>query len=121
MIERGKELIVGGQRDPQFGPVIMFGLGGIYVESLQDVSFRVAPLNLTDTTLMLREIRSFPILAGMRGEEPCDLEAIQKVILAISQLMEHHPEIEEIDINPLKALPFGKGAIAVDGRVSIGE
>ena len=121
MIERGKELIVGGQRDPQFGPMIMFGLGGIYVESLQDVSFRVAPLNLTDTTLMLREIRSFPILAGMRGEEPCDLEAIQKVILAISQLMERHPEIEEIDINPLKALPFGKGALAVDGRVSIGE
>jgi acetyl coenzyme A synthetase (ADP forming)-like protein len=117
LIERGKELIVGAHRDPLFGPVIMFGLGGIYVETLQDVSFRIAPLTMEDTTMMMREIRSFPIIAGTRGEEPSDVGAVQKTILRVCQIMEDHPEIQEMDINPLKALPFGKGAVAVDGRI----
>jgi acyl-CoA synthetase (NDP forming) len=119
MIERGKELIVGAHRDPLFGPVIMFGLGGIYVETLQDVSFRIAPLTMEDTTMMMREIRSFPIIAGTRGEEPSDVGAVQKTILRVCQIMEDHPEIQEMDINPLKALPFGKGAVAVDGRIAL--
>jgi acetyl coenzyme A synthetase (ADP forming)-like protein len=117
MIEKGKELIVGAHRDPLFGPVIMFGLGGIYVETLQDVSFRIAPLTMEDTTMMMREIRSFPIIAGTRGEEPSDVGAVQKTILSVCQIMEDHPEVQEMDINPLKALPFGKGAVAVDGRI----
>jgi acyl-CoA synthetase (NDP forming) len=119
MVEKGKELIVGAYRDLLFGPVIMFGLGGIYVETLQDVSFRIAPLSMEDTTVMMREIRSFPIIAGIRGEEPYDVEAVQKAILRICRLMEDHPEIQEMDINPLKALTFGKGAIAIDGRITL--
>jgi len=119
MVEKGKELIVGAHRDFLFGPVIMFGLGGIYVETLQDVSFRIAPLSMEDTTIMMREIRAFPIIAGTRGEEPSDVEAVQKVILRVCRLMEDHPEIQEMDINPLKALTFGKGAIAIDGRIML--
>lgn len=119
MIEKGRELIVGGHRDPLFGPMIMFGLGGIYVETIQDVSFRIAPLALEDTTVMLREIRSFPLLAGTRGEEPSDIEAVQNAILRVSRLMENHEEILEMDVNPLKAMAYGKGAMAVDGRISL--
>jgi acetyltransferase len=119
MVERGRELIVGAHRDPLFGPVIMFGLGGIYVETLQDVSFRIAPLTMEDTTMMMREIRSFPIIAGIRGEEPSDVGAVQKTVLSVSRIMEDHPEIQEMDINPLKALTFGKGAFAVDGRIAL--
>jgi acetyltransferase len=119
MVSSGKEVILGARRDPQFGPLIMFGLGGIYVEVLQDVSFRLAPLSIEDADQMLREIKSFPLLRGVRGERPADLHALRTCLLRVSQLVTDFPEILEIDINPL--IVKGEGAVAVDARISLEE
>jgi len=119
MIGPGKEVILGASKDPSFGSLVMFGLGGIYVEALKDVSFRIAPLNLDDVELMIREIHSYPILKGMRGEEPSDLEAVKEALLRLSQLVTDFPEILEMDINPLMVLPTGKGAFVIDARLTI--
>lgn len=117
MVMGGQQVILGVSRDPQFGPMIMFGLGGIYVEVLKDVIFRIAPLTKRDAMEMITNIRSYKLLAGARGQEPSDLEAVADALLRVSQLVTDFPEIVEMDINPLCALP--QGAIALDCRISI--
>jgi len=119
MITGGKEIILGMSRDPQFGPMLMFGLGGIYVEVLKDVSFRIAPINSDDADEMVREIRSYALLTGVRGERGADLEAVKLDLLRLSKLVTDNPQILELDINPLIALPAGEGTIAVDARIAI--
>ncbi|NOZ27143.1 MAG: acetate--CoA ligase [Chloroflexi bacterium] len=116
-VSGGKEVILGMSRDPQFGPLLLFGLGGIYVEALKDVTFRVAPIGRRAAMEMMREIRAYPLLRGVRGEEPSDLEAIADILLRISQLVTDFPEIVEMDINPLKVFDRGKGALALDMRL----
>jgi acetate---CoA ligase (ADP-forming) len=112
-----KEVIVGFTRDPQFGALIMFGLGGIYVEVLKDIAFRLAPLTLGDAQEMVREIRSFPLLRGVRGEPPVDLGAIEDVLLMVSQLAMDFPQIVEADFNPVLVGP--KGAVVADARLGL--
>ncbi|MCD6288990.1 MAG: acetate--CoA ligase [Anaerolineae bacterium] len=114
---RGREVILGMSRDPQFGPLMLFGLGGIYVEVLKDVSFRVAPIGRREAMEMMQEIRSYPLLKGTRGEEPADLEAVADTILRLSQLVIDFPEIVEMDVNPLVVFNQGKGALALDIRL----
>jgi len=121
MITGGRELILGMSRDPQFGPLVMFGLGGIYVEVLKDVSFRVAPISRRDAGEMVREIRAYPLLAAYRGSEPADVEAIVDALIRVSRLSCDFPEIQELDINPLLVLPKGKGIRAIDSRMTIAE
>lgn len=117
MVRGGKETIVGMTSDPQFGPVLMFGLGGIYVEALGDVVFRVHPVRDVDAHEMVRAIRGRALLEGVRGEPASDLAAVEAVIQRVSQLVGDHPSIREMDINPW--LAFAEGGVAVDGRISI--
>jgi acetyltransferase len=117
MIRGGQEVIVGVKRDPTFGPLVMFGLGGIYVETLRDVSFRLAPLTADDAAEMIDEVRSAKLLTGVRGAPPADRVALIEAIVRIGRLAAEHPEITELDINPLLALPKGQGAVAVDVRI----
>ena len=121
MVSGGKEVILGMTRDAQFGPLIMFGLGGIYVEVLKDVSFRIAPLSVKDADEMIREINAFPLLSGFRGEKPADLIALRECILRLSQLVTDFPDIIEMDINPLLVKTEGEGAIAADARIILEE
>lgn len=120
MIESKKETIIGVSSDPQFGPMIMFGLGGIYVEALKDVSFRIAPISVQDAKEMVEEIKTITILKGVRGEKPSDIKSIVETILKVSQLVTDFPEIIEMDINPLFVKEEGKGCIAGDARIRIG-
>jgi len=119
MVHGGKEVILGMVRDPQFGPVVMFGLGGIYVEVLKDVSFRIAPLTVEDVGEMIHGIRSLPLLQGARGEKPIHIDPIVESLLRLSQLVTDFPEIFEIDINPLRVFPEGRAPIAVDARLTL--
>lgn len=112
-----REIIIGFKRDPQFGALIMFGLGGVYVEVLKDISFRLAPLTLTDAQDMVREIRSYPLLRGVRGERPVAFDAIEKIMLIMSQLADDFPEILEADFNPVLVNP--DGAVVADVRVTL--
>lgn len=118
-VTEGREVILGMARDPQFGPLLMFGLGGIYVEALKDVTFRIAPLTRADAETMVREIRAFPILQGVRGQPPADLAALVEDILRLSQLVGDMPEIAEIDINPLLVRAEGRGTVALDARIRL--
>lgn len=115
MVSGGKEVILGAKRDPSFGPVVLFGLGGIYVEILQESSLRVAPISRSEAEEMISELKASRILRGVRGEQPSDLSAIVDCLLRLSQLIMDFPEIEGIDINPVKVLE--KGAVAVDCRI----
>jgi acetate---CoA ligase (ADP-forming) len=115
MVPEGQECIAGMVRDPQFGPVVMFGLGGIFVEILKDVSFRVAPLGSREVDEMIREIKGFPLLAGARGRNPRDLDAVKDILLALSRIAIDNPEISEIDLNPV--IVHDKGASIVDSRI----
>ncbi|MBO9309277.1 MAG: acetate--CoA ligase family protein [Chloroflexi bacterium] len=117
MIPKGTEFLVGMSRDPQFGPLVTFGLGGIYVEALKDVTFRIAPFDRTAASEMLSEIRAHALLDGIRGQPPADKEAIIETLLRISQLVTDFPEIVELDINPLMVYERGRGAIALDARL----
>jgi acetyltransferase len=117
MAPPGLEILIGMNRDPQFGPLVTFGLGGIYVETLKDVSFRVAPLSRTEAGEMVREIRSSALLDGVRGQPPVDQEAIIDAIIRIGQLVIDFPEITELDINPFIAYEKGQGGIAIDMRL----
>jgi len=119
MVVGGKEVILGMTRDPQFGPLLMFGLGGIYVEILKDVAFRVAPIGPDEAEAMIREIRSFPLLRGVRGEKASDLAAIVDALCRLSQLCVDFPEILELDVNPLLVKPEGEGAVAIDARLAL--
>jgi acetyltransferase len=111
----GKEIILGAKRDPSFGPVVLFGLGGIYVEILEETSLRVAPINRSEAEEMISELKATQILKGVRGERSLDIEALVENLLRLSQLMMDFPEIEGIDINPVKVLE--KGAVALDARI----
>lgn len=113
----GLEVLIGMNRDPQFGPLITFGLGGIYVEALKDVTFRVAPFSKREAEAMLTEIRSSALLEGVRGNPPVDKEAIVNVLLRMGQLVQEFPEIAEFDINPLIVYPEEQGVIAIDMRL----
>ncbi|PIU81168.1 acyl-CoA synthetase, partial [Candidatus Micrarchaeota archaeon CG06_land_8_20_14_3_00_50_6] len=117
IIREGKEVILGMSRDPQFGPLVMFGLGGIYVEVLKDVAFRVAPFSEKEALEMVQEIKTYPLLSGVRGEKPVDIHSIVDCLLRSSQLVTDFPEILEMDINPLKVR--NKGALAIDARITI--
>ena len=117
MVPQGKEVIIGVNRDPQFGPLLLLGLGGIYVEILKDASFRIAPVARWEAEEMIGELRSAPLLHGIRGEKPSDLEAIVDCVLRVSQLAVDFPEIVELDINPLMVHEEGKGAVALDMRL----
>ncbi len=119
MAKPGTEVIVGMTTDPQFGPVMMFGLGGIMVEVLKDVSFRLVPLEAKDADQMMAEIKGRPILDGVRGQPPADLAALRSTILKVSEFVERHPEVRELDLNPVFAYP--DGALAVDARIVISE
>lgn len=121
MVPYDREVIVGVNRDPQFGPLVMFGLGGIYVEVLKDVSFRVAPLTERDAQDMIQEIRSFPLLSGVRGQPRADLASLKEILLRVSQLVTEFPQINEMDINPIKVGGAGEGAVAVDARITLEE
>ncbi len=117
MASGGTETIVGLTRVERVGALVMFGLGGIYVEVLKDVVLRMAPLLDADAEQMIREVKMFPLLAGARGDEPRDLAALSDTILRISQLAERHPRIAELDINPLIARP--QGVVAIDARIQV--
>jgi len=119
MVKDGKETIIGMTTDPSFGPVVMFGLGGIYVEVLKDVSFRVAPLTDADAGEMIRSIKGFPILNGARGEKPVDLEKLSECLQRMSQMILDLPEIKEMDINPLIGFEKGRPFKVVDARVAL--
>jgi len=117
MARSGVEVIVGMSKDPQFGPVLMFGLGGVLVELLKDVAFRIVPVTKFDAAEMIREIKGFPMLTGFRGSEPCDLEALENLIVKVSDFVEQHPEVKELDLNPVFA--YKDGVAAVDARVVV--
>ncbi|HIE17422.1 MAG TPA: acetyl-CoA synthetase [Dehalococcoidia bacterium] len=111
----GVEVIIGMTKDVQFGPVLMFGLGGILVEVLKDVSFRIVPLNKRDAREMIREIKGYPVLEGYRGQEPANIPFLEDLLLKVSDFVERTPEIKELDLNPIFA--YNDGAVAVDARV----
>ncbi len=117
MVAPGLEILIGMNRDPQFGPLVTFGLGGIYVEILKDVAFRVAPYAREEVVEMLSEIRASALLDGVRGEEPVDRDAIVDAIMRVGQLVIDFPEIAELDINPFVVYPKGQGGIAIDMRL----
>ena len=119
MAKQGTEVIIGMTTDPQFGPVMMFGLGGIMVEVLKDVSFRLVPLEAKDADQMMAEIKGKPILDGVRGQPPADLAALRATILKVSEFVQKHPEVRELDLNPVFAYP--DGALAVDARIVVSE
>jgi acetate---CoA ligase (ADP-forming) len=116
-ISGGKEVIIGVQNDPDFGPIVVFGMGGIYVEVLRDVTFRLAPIRPLSAERMVESIKMFPLLKGVRGDAPSDLAALEEAIERVSQLAVDRPEIAELDLNPLIVRPAGKGVVAVDARI----
>lgn len=115
MCPASTEVIIGMMKDPHFGPVVMFGLGGIFVEVLKDVSFRVLPITKKDAKEMINEIKGYPILKGIRGEAPKDIVSIEEVLLKLSSLVMDNPEIQEIDLNPI--LVYEEGLQIVDARI----
>ncbi len=119
MAPRGTEVILGAQRDPQFGPLLMFGMGGIYVEVMRDVAFRLAPIAAADAREMIGETAVGKILAGVRGQPPADVEAVVETLQRVGQLVADFPAIAELDINPLIVGPAGEGAWAVDVRLRL--
>jgi len=115
MAPPGVEVIIGMTKDPQFGPLLMFGLGGVLVEILKDVSFRIAPVSRRDAREMIREIKGYPLLEGYRGRDPVDLAFLEELIMKVSDFVETYPQIRELDLNPI--LAYSKGALAVDARI----
>jgi acyl-CoA synthetase (NDP forming) len=115
MAPASTEVIVGATKDPQFGPAIMFGLGGVFVEVLKDVTFRIAPITQDDACEMITEVKAYPLLKGYRNTPPADIDAITKILLNTSRLVTDHVEIKELDLNPI--IVYEKGAKAVDARI----
>ncbi len=116
-----REVIVGALRDPSFGATVMFGLGGVWVEVLKDISFRLAPLSAEDAREMIQEIKGYPVLAGIRGAPQADVNALVDIIQTVGQLVHEFPEITEMDLNPIFAFDDGKGAVVADARIILGE
>jgi acetyltransferase len=119
MLQDGLEVLVGLNRDPVFGLTLTFGLGGIWVEVLRDISLRVLPVTEDDIREMIREIKAYPLLAGARGRAPADIEALVKVMLGVARLGMDWPELTELDINPLYVLPEGRGVCAADAMAAV--
>jgi acyl-CoA synthetase (NDP forming) len=115
MAKPGVEVIMGMSKDAQFGPVLMFGLGGVFVEVLKDVAFRIVPLVKRDASQMIREIKGYPLLEGYRGQEPANIAALEDLLLKLSAFVDKTPQIKEMDLNPIFA--YKNGAVAVDARV----
>jgi len=115
MAPSSTEVIVGAIKDPQFGPALMFGLGGIFVEVLKDVTFRVAPITVDEAREMITEVKAYPLLKGYRNQPPADIEAIVQILLNTSRLVMEHQEIKELDLNPI--MVYEKGAKTVDARI----
>lgn len=115
MAPTGLETIIGAKRDPQFGPVLMFGLGGIFVEVFKDVAFRVAPIERADAEEMISELKAYPVLRGIRGRKPSDMEGIIDALLRVSRMVKDLEEIKEIDLNPV--IVYERGCRIVDARV----
>lgn len=115
MAEKSHEFVVGGVRDPQFGPTVMFGMGGIYVELFRDVTFRLAPVSLSDAREMTRDIKAAPLMYGFRGAKPLDATSAARAIQSVGRMMTENEQIESIDINPL--IVYERGALAVDVRI----
>ena len=121
MVHQGTETIIGARRDQSFGPIVMFGLGGIYVEVMKDVSFRAYPLDRNEALTMMKETRSYPLLLGVRGEEKKDIDRVIDVILKLGAVITHCPSISDIEINPLVAYEYGRGVKAVDVRILLSK
>ncbi len=117
MAEPGVEIIIGMSRDVQFGPVLMFGLGGIFVEIMKDVSFRLVPVAPIDAAEMVREIKGYALLTGYRGQPAVDIMKLEKLIVQVSSFIEQNPDIEELDLNPVIA--GVEGVVAVDARIVV--
>jgi Acyl-CoA synthetase (NDP forming) len=115
MAPSSTEVIVGSIKDPQFGPALMFGLGGVFVEVLKDVTFRIAPITETDAREMMTEVKGYPILKGYRGQPPADIDAIVEILMNTSRLVIDHMEIKELDLNPI--MVYENGAKTVDARI----
>ncbi len=115
MAPKSTEVIVGAIKDPQFGQTVMFGLGGIFVELLKDVNFRIAPITSEDAREMIERLKAFPLLNGYRNTSPADIDALVAILCNVSRLVMDHSEIKELDLNPIMAYP--KGAITVDARI----
>jgi acetyltransferase len=111
---RGQEIIIGGLRDAEFGPMVMFGLGGVFVELLHDVAYRLVPASTNELRAMIREVRGYPLLAGIRGRASSDVEALASTLQAAVWVLDAFPEIIELDLNPVFAGP--QGAVVADGR-----
>ncbi|MEM1680050.1 MAG: acetate--CoA ligase family protein [Sulfolobales archaeon] len=120
MVPNGLEVIVGSTRDPTFGPLILFGLGGIFVEVLRDVSFRIVPLTRYDAETMIGEIKSAKILEGYRGQAPRDKKALVDILLKLSRFVEDVSEVKDVDLNPIMLYEVGRGAKIADARIILG-
>ncbi len=121
MASKGVEVILGAMRYPRFGPLVMFGFGGIFVEVFRDVSFRLAPFTRGDARRMIKGIKAYKLLKGFRGQPPCDIEELERLLVIMSHMMVNHPEIKEMDINPLIVHPEGEGATVADCRIILQE
>jgi len=115
MMDKGVETIIGGFKDSQFGPVIMFGMGGIYVEVFKDTAFRLAPIDKGEARRQIEQTKIYNVLKGVRGEQPCDIEALTQAVVNAANLLISHEEIKEIDLNPVICYP--DGCVAVDSRI----
>ena len=115
MVPSSTEVIIGTVKDPQFGPALMFGLGGIFVEVLKDVTFRIAPITRGEARKMITEIKAYPVQKGYRGIPPADIEALIQILIDTSRLVMDYPEIKELDLNPV--MVYEKGARTVDARI----
>ena len=121
MVDGGMEVILGTRRDPEFGPVVLFGLGGIFAEVFKDIAIRVAPVSENEAEKMIRQIRGYPLLAGFRGHLPCDLASLKQLIVSFSHILMDSPEIFNLEINPLIVLNDYKGCISVDARMLVNQ
>ena len=119
MVKSSRELVCGVACDPQYGPMVMFGLGGVFVEVMKDVSFSLAPLTDQDAHDLIRSVKAFKLLEGARGTKPADIAKVEEIVLRLSQLVTDYPEVIELDINPLMISDKTGEAIAVDGRIKI--
>ena len=118
MAPKSFEFVVGGVRDPQFGPTVMFGLGGIYIELFKDVAFRLAPLSKREAISMMEETKSSALLSGFRGSKPLDIDSGAEMIIAVGKLISENPQVQSVDINPL--FIYDWGSLAVDVRIIVG-
>ena len=119
MVKGGKETIIGSKLEPGFGPVVMFGMGGIYVEVLKDVTFRLAPITDSEADEMIYSIKTNKLLQGVRGEKPSDIKKLSECLQRISQLVSDFNEIKELDMNPVLVFENGKGCKVVDVRIGL--